>query len=230
MSAGHGERRIQIYRTIMDWRLGDSKLQFPDSSKISSYSTKYDEVIKGQLKIGITEFAKDKTADDTRKRYIPHHAVINSSSASTKVKTVYDASSKSKKSCLSLNEYLYRGPFNLENLRGLLMRFWIKRIALIADIEKAFLQVGLNEVDRDVTRFLWVKDIKKTPVDINLQVYIFTRITSGVISSSYLLGSTVKHHLENIGTPVAVEAVYDIFIDNLISGVSTTDEAIQFYK
>ena len=110
------------------------------------------------------------------------------------------------------------------------MRFWIKRIALIADIEKAFLQVGLNEVDRDVTRFLWVKDIKKPPVDINLQVYIFTRITFGVISSSYLLGSTVKHHLENIGTPVAVEAVYDIFIDNLISGVSTTDEAIQFYK
>ena len=73
MSADHGERRIQIYRTIMDWRLGDSKLQFPDSSKISSYSTKYDEVIKGQLKIGIIEFAKDKTADDTRKRYIPHH-------------------------------------------------------------------------------------------------------------------------------------------------------------
>ena len=32
-----GERRIQIYPKIMDWRLDDLKLQFQDSSKISSY-------------------------------------------------------------------------------------------------------------------------------------------------------------------------------------------------
>ena len=110
------------------------------------------------------------------------------------------------------------------------MRFWSKRIALIADIEKAFLQVGLNEADRDVTRFPWVKDIKKPPMDTNLQVYRLTRIPFGIISSPSLLGSTVKHLLESIGAPVTEQAVHDIYIDNLISGVNITDEAIQFYK
>ena len=68
-----------------------------------------------------------------------HHAVINLSSANTKVWIVYDASSRSKKGYLSLNECLYRAPINLEDLCGLLMRFQTKQIALAADIEKAFL-------------------------------------------------------------------------------------------
>ena len=156
--------------------------------------------------------------------------MTNSSRASTKVRTVYDTSSKSKKGHLSLNGCLHRGPVNQEDLCGLLMRFRTKRIALTADIEKTFLQVGLNETDRDVTRFLWVKDIKNPVVDSNLQVYRFTRIPFGIISSQSLLRSTVKRHLESIGTPVTEKAVHDIYVDNLISGVNTIGNAIQFYK
>ena len=146
------------------------------------------------------------------------------------VQIVYDASSKSKKYHLSLNECSCRDPLNLEDLCGLLIRFQTKRIALRVDIEKAFHQVGLNEADRNVTRFLWVKDIKKPLVDTNLQVYRFTRIPFGIISSPSLLGSTVKHRLERIGTPVTEQAVHDINVDNLICGFNATGEAIQFYK
>ena len=45
-----------------------------------------------------------------------------------------------------------------------------------------------------------------------------------------MLESTVKHHLESIGTPVTELAVHDIYVDNLISEVNKTGEAIQFYK
>ena len=40
----------------------------------------------------------------------------------------------------------------------------------------------------------------------------------------------MKHHLENTGTPVTEQAVHDIYVDNIISGVNTTDETTQFYK
>ena len=48
-------------------------------------------------------------------------------------------SAKAKKGCKSLNECLCRGPVILEDLCGLLLRFRICKVALTADIQKAFL-------------------------------------------------------------------------------------------
>ena len=42
-----------------------------------------------------------------------------------------------------------------------IIRFRLHSIAIIADIEKAFLQVQMNESDRDMVRFLWFDDIGK---------------------------------------------------------------------
>ena len=40
-------------------------------------------------------------------------------------------------------------------LFDVLIRFRSKDIGITADIEKALLQIGINETDRDVLRFLW---------------------------------------------------------------------------
>ena len=94
--------------------------------------------------------------------YLPHQAVIN---PTTKLRIVYDASAKSRKGNKSLNECLYRGPVMLNDLCGLLMRFRLRTVAIVADIEKAFLQIGLQPNQRDVTRFLWLKDHHHMSVD-----------------------------------------------------------------
>ena len=44
---------------------------------------------------------------------------------------------------------------------GILLRFRVYPITILADIEKAFLQIGVQEHDRDVTRFLWYTDPTK---------------------------------------------------------------------
>ena len=59
----------------------------------------------------------------------------------------------------------------LADLCGLLLRFRPKRIGIIADIEKEFLQVGLHQGDSDVTKFLWLKDINGKVTDDNIQIY-----------------------------------------------------------
>ena len=47
----------------------------------------------------------------------------------------------------------------MKNLCGILLRFRLNKVATIAEIEKAYLQLELDMDDRDVTRFLWLKDI-----------------------------------------------------------------------
>ena len=46
----------------------------------------------------------------------------------------------------------------LKDLTGILLRFRLNKIAIVADIEKAFLQIGLLEDAKDVTRFFWLKN------------------------------------------------------------------------
>ena len=114
----------------------------------------YDNVIKDQLNKEVIESVDDNSIQGKLKHYIPHHAVVTPNKNTTKLRIVYDVSAKTKKGNLSLNECLYRGPVILENLCALLIRFRLHKVVLVADIEKAFLQVGLQEKDRDVTRFL----------------------------------------------------------------------------
>ena len=133
-------------------------------------------IIKEQHEKGVVGRVNKKCEEGERKHYITHHAVFTPAKDTTKVRIVYDASAKTKKTNLSLNECLYRGSDILEDLCGLLLRFRMKRIGIIfrkmlslyqrIDIEKAFLQIALQSKERDVTKFLWLKDIKQ-PVSLS---------------------------------------------------------------
>ena len=97
--------------------------------------------------------------------YIPHHEVITPQKTTTKLCIVFDGSAGVK--CMKgLNECMYWGPVLIEDLCGLLIHFHLHETALIGDIERAFLQIGLNIPDRDVTRFIWLKN----PSDPNLRI------------------------------------------------------------
>ncbi|XP_047993588.1 uncharacterized protein LOC125232021 [Leguminivora glycinivorella] len=186
----------------------------------------YERTLQDQLDKEIIEVVPNDRQVDHPVHFLAHHGISSSEKA---MRIVYDASAKGKES-KSLNECLYRGPIMLEDLTGLLIKFRCHQIALTADVEKAFLQIGLNENDRDVTRFLWLKDINKPVSMDNLIAYRFTRVPFGIISSPYLLNATIKHHLSRSTSEQIKNLANDIYVDNLLTGVNNIKEATQLYN
>ena len=135
--------------------------------------TKYDAVIQEQLSLGIVVTVPENENSYNRVHYLPHHAVIKHDKSTIKVKVVYDASAKTN------GPYcLYSGPSLHRRIFDILVRFRTYPIALVADVEKAFLMIKVAELDQDVLRFLWVKDIHAEIPEI--QTLKFTRVVFGV--------------------------------------------------
>uniref|UniRef100_A0A1I7W6R0 DUF1758 domain-containing protein n=1 Tax=Heterorhabditis bacteriophora TaxID=37862 RepID=A0A1I7W6R0_HETBA len=182
----------------------------------------YDKTFKEQLKQGILEEVDENDPIDGILHYIPHQAVITPQKDTTKLRVVFDASAHYK-GCPSLNEVIHQGPLIMPELYGMLLRFRIPSYVIIADVEKAFLQVRLQEADRDATRCLWIKDISKPPKGSNIVVYRFTRVTFGINASPFLLA----FHLENgkdKHTKLTEEIQHNLYVDNLLLGAETIDE------
>ena len=87
--------------------------------------------------------------------YLPHHPVINKQKPD-KIRRVTNAASKYKGT--SLNDALLTGPDLLCNLHGLLLRFRQYSVAITADIEAMFMQIGIQPQDQDYLRFLWTQN------------------------------------------------------------------------
>ncbi|KAL3998738.1 Pao retrotransposon peptidase family protein [Acanthocheilonema viteae] len=188
----------------------------------------YDETIQDQLRSGIIEEVHPKDEIGVI-HYLPHHEVLTPNKATTKLRIVYDASAHLK-GFKSLNEVLYRGPVMLPELVEVLLRFRMMRIVIIADIEMAFLQLGLQYGERNCTRFLWLNDIDKEVNDENIKCYRFKRVPFGVISSPFLLSATLNYHLENYGSTTAWEIRKNLYVDNITISANGTKEALYKYE
>ncbi|KAL5009405.1 hypothetical protein ScPMuIL_014986 [Solemya velum] len=109
----------------------------------------YSKVLSEQEEKGFIERVDIASDCTNRIHYIPHHPVLKES-ATTPVRVVYDCSCRDGNGGASLNDCLESHSPNLNDLPGILTRFRLKQYALTTDIEKAFLQIGLHQEDRDV--------------------------------------------------------------------------------
>ncbi|KRZ48027.1 hypothetical protein T02_431 [Trichinella nativa] len=151
--------------------------------------------------------------------YLPHHTVLRSS---TKYRIVFDGSAQFRND--SLNRQLDPGPPLQHDLVQILLRFRRFCIGLQADISKMFLQVGLNEKDRDVTRFLWRElGSQEAP-----RIFRFRRVCFGLTCSPFLAMSVTRHyalkHLQ--GFPLGVNQVLEnMYVDDIVFSVDVEEEA-----
>ena len=104
-------------------------------------------------------------------------------------------------------------------------------IAILANIEKAFLQIGIQENECDVTRFLWFTDPTKPEiVEGNLSVYRFCCVPFGIICSPFLLEGTLRFDLLKEGSHTAKAIRDNIYVDNVCVGANPIEEALLLYE
>ena len=103
---------------------------------------------------------------------------------------------------------------------------------MTADIEKAFLQFELSEVDRDATRFLQIKNLQEpNDVERNIECYRFPRVLFGAPPSPFLLGAALRHHLDKQSDDWVAETLKNsMYLDNVLSAVSDDDDAELYYR
>ena len=107
-------------------------------------------------------------------------------------------------------------------MNGLSLRFRLHKIALVSDIEKAFLQIGLQSNQRDVTSWLWTKSFDNYANKLNdVQECRFRRVLFGVISSPFLIAATIAKHLDLYSCDISERLKEDIYVNNVITGTKT---------
>lgn len=110
----------------------------------------------------------------------------------------------------------------------MLLRFRIGSIAVISDVEKAFLQIHLQTCDRDATHCLWLSPSRWTQKNNNIVTYRFTCVTFGLNCSPFLLAATIAEHVEHAEErEMATLIKNNIYVDNLIMSASSVEEALR---
>ena len=139
--------------------------------------------------------------------YLPIHAVKKESSTTTNIRAVFEASAKSSTG-VSLNDTLLVGPTIHPPLLDVLLRFYLHRVALVADVSHMYCAIELTKPDRDLHWFAWRRNPKDPLLD-----YRMTQLTFCVSTSSFAANMSVKQNAIDfaIDYPLAVDAVNRTF-------------------
>ena len=163
--------------------------------------------------------------------YLPHHAVIRRERSTTKICMVYDGSAKLSDAELSLNDCLQTGPNLIPKLFNVLVQFRSHPVAITADIEKAFLMIGIAPADCNVLRFLWFQDPSK--LDSPIIQFRLTRVVFGLRPSPAILGVVILHHLDKYSgeqSQLIEQIRKELYVGDLITGADNITSAFQIYS
>ena len=185
---------------------------------------KYSSTMQGYIEKGYArKMDETEVAQKTNLSwYLPHHNVVNPRKP-TKVRVVFDAAAACEG--ISLNSSLLTGPDLLNSLFGVLQRFRIKPVALVADITDMFYQVKVTEKDSDSLRFLWKDnfDSNSAPDVYKMLVHIFGAKDSPCCANYALRRVAVDGDL---GSDLVKETLCkNFYVDDLLKSVDDVQTA-----
>lgn len=215
-----GESRSQAVRRFM---------YLEQSLRRKNQHEPFASVMQEYFNLGHAEPVSKKDLDKPESDlfYLPLHIVYKESSTTTKVRAVFDASTKTA-SGISLNDQLQIGPTVHPPLVDVLLLFRFKRIAVTTDVSKMYRAIELVESDRDLHRFVW-----RTNPSVPIRHYRMTRVTFGVSASSFVANMCIKQNAANLVKefPLAAAAVEESFyVDDGLTGADNVETAVRLQK
>nr|CAH7763987.1 unnamed protein product [Callosobruchus chinensis] len=154
--------------------------------------------------------------------YMPDHGVLKESSATTKLRTVFNASCPSS-SGVSLNMLQMNGPILQRDLVSILLSFRFHEVVLSSDIKIMYRMVLINPDQRKYQKIVW-RDHPEQP----LSSFQLNTVTYGTTSGSFLAIRSlfqVALECENKYPDIAEIIRNNMYVDDLLAGADNVKQA-----
>lgn len=141
------------------------------------FQQRYSNFIEEYKCLGHLTDVSDAEDSNTPVYYLPHHGVIREQSQTTKLRVVFNASSRTS-SGISLNDIFHAGPKLQTDISDVLVWIRLHRYIFVTDITKMYCQINVHPADWDLQRILWYDSNQK------IIFYRLTTVTYGLNCAS----------------------------------------------
>lgn len=205
------------YRALNQFRRLERRLQRDPTLKDA-----YDAFMREYLDLGHMIPAPPPHKTSAATYYLPHHPVHRAGDPPSKIRVVFNASSKSSNG-KSLNDISLTGPKLQSDIVSIITRSRTHRFIFIADIKQMYRQILVPPEHQDLQRIIW-----RFSPDQPVTSYRLRTVTYGVSSSPYLAIRTLHQLARDEGSnyPLAASALLrDSYVDDIITGAATIADA-----
>ncbi|XP_003737520.1 uncharacterized protein LOC100902812, partial [Galendromus occidentalis] len=194
-----------------------------------------DEEIQKYVQMGYAEPATPKKPGELV-HYLPILPVIKRTATGqiAKVRVVKDAGARRKDEA-ALNDVLHCGANLLPDIIKVLLRFRKQEIAIVADIQKAFLQYKIHPDHRTFLRFFWPIGVSENP-HAPIKELWSTVLDFGIVSSPFIHCAGLKYHIRQLKRdhPEKAGLLEDIenhfYVDDLVTSADSAQSGLEICR
>ncbi|XP_012217595.2 uncharacterized protein [Linepithema humile] len=175
----------------------------------------YFEFLREYEELGHMRKVTTASAPSCQHVYIPHHPIIRESSSTTRLRVVFNASSRTSNNT-SLNDHLLTGPKLQADLAAVILRWRQCRYVYSADIAKMYRQILVDPRDVDHQRIIWTDSSNECDQEFQLLT-----VTYGTASAPFLALRVLQQLVRDEGHefPLAVQVLQDnTYVDDVLFG------------
>lgn len=157
----------------------------------------YDKFISEYVQLGHGHYVEFNSLDfkDKPLYFMPHHAVYNENSKSTKTRVVFDASMQTDKK-RSLNDLLLNGAPVQKELFDIMLLFRLGDYTFTTDIRRMFRCVNVNPEHSVLQNILWRNNVNDKIKCIQLDTVTYGQKSSGFLATRCLHELAETHKQE----------------------------------